>query len=218
MRVLVVEDEQDLANAIGRGLRHEGMAVDLAFEGAAALEKGGVNDYDVIVLDRDLPGVHGDDVCRELIAGGRPARLLMLTASATVGDRVEGLELGADDYLGKPFHFEELVARVRALGRRSGSPTPPQLERGGVRLDPAQRSAWRGGRGLRLTRKEFAVLEILLAAAGAVVSSEDLLEKAWDENVDPLTNAVRMTLVTLRKALGEPPLIETVVGVGYRIP
>jgi len=217
VRVLVVEDEVVLAEAIARGLRHEAIAVDLAFDGADALEKAAVNHYEVIVLDRDLPEVHGDEVCRKLAAEGGASRILMLTAAGTVDDRVEGLNLGADDYLGKPFAFSELVARVRALGRRSREPTPPVLTRYGIVLDPARREASRGGHFLRLTRKEFGVLEVLLAADGAVVSSEELLERVWDEHADPFTHTVRVTVGNLRRKLGKPPLIETVIGAGYRL-
>ena len=225
MRVLVVEDEGVLAAAIARGLRHEGMAVDLAFDGAGAIEKAGVNRYDVIVLDRDLPAVHGDEVCRTLSDGRgagspqhvHPARILMLTAAAAVEDRVDGLTIGADDYLGKPFAWDELVARVRALARRAREALPPVLERHDLRLDPARRVVTRGGEPLRLTRKEFGVLEVLMAADGAVVSSEELLERVWDEHADPFTNTVRVTVMNLRRKLGRPPLVETVVGVGYRL-
>ena len=217
MRVLVVEDESRLADAIQRGLRREGFAVDTAGDGAAALEKAAVNDYDVVVLDRDLPVVHGDDVCRTLVDEGSVARILMLTAAADVDDRVEGLTLGADDYLGKPFAFTELVARVRALGRRAQQARPPVLERAGVRLDAARRSVTRDGRPVALTRKELAVLETLLLAEGAVVSAEQLLEKVWDEHADPFTNTVRVTVMNLRRKLGDPPVVETVIGAGYRV-
>jgi DNA-binding response OmpR family regulator len=217
VRVLVVEDEAVLAKAVARGLRREGMAVDVAFDGADALEKAAVNRYQVIVLDRDLPRVHGDAVCRRLAAQGAAGRILMLTAAGTVDDRVEGLNLGADDYLGKPFAFTELVARVRALGRRSGEPTPPVLARHDVVLDRARRQARRAGRSLQLTRKELGVLEVLLAADGAVVSSEELLERVWDENADPFTHTVRVTVMHLRRKLGQPPLIDTVIGAGYRL-
>ena len=218
MRVLVVEDERVLADAIARGLRREAMAVDLSHDGAGALERIAVNRYDVVVLDRDLPVVHGDEVCRRLAAEAVSPRVLMLTASAGVDDRVEGLTLGADDYLAKPFAFAELVARVRALGRRAGPALPPVIERGGLSLDPARRVASRDGRFLRLTNKELAVLEVLLCADGAVVSAEELLERAWDEHADPFTNAVRVMMVKLRRKLGNPPVIETVPGAGYRIP
>ena len=216
MRVLVVEDEDVLADAIARGLRWEGIAVDVALDGATALKKASLASYDVIVLDRDLPGVHGDEVCRRLAGGS--VRILMLTAARAVSDRIDGLAMGADDYLPKPFAFGELVARVRALGRRAGSPTPPLLAAGDVVLDPGRRLAFRDGQRLPLARKELAVLEILLEADGAVVSAEELLERAWDDQTDPFTNVVRMTMMKLRRKLGDPPMIETVVGEGYRIP
>jgi DNA-binding response OmpR family regulator len=218
VRVLVVEDEQPLADGIAAGLRGEVMAVDVAYDGDGALERLDINDYDVVVLDRDLPVVHGDDVCRALVARGAPTRILMLTAASDLADRVEGLEIGADDYLPKPFALVELVARVRALGRRARVPAPPVLERAGIRLDPARREASRNGRPLALRAKEFLILEELLRADGAVVSAEHLLEKAWDENIDPFTHVVRVTMVTLRRKLGDPPPIETVPGAGYRIP
>ncbi|HVE46217.1 MAG TPA: response regulator transcription factor [Acidimicrobiales bacterium] len=217
MRVLVVEDEELLADAIARGLRREGMAVDVAMDGAEALEKAAVNRYEVVVLDRDLPRVHGDDVCRQLIEQTNPPRILMLTASGTVDSRVEGLMLGADDYLGKPFAFAEVVARVRALARRAQAPLPPVLARAGVTLDSARGLATRAGRPVVLARKELGVLEVLLAADGAIVSAEELLERVWDEHADPFTNTVRVTVANLRRKLGEPPLIHTVVGAGYRI-
>ena len=217
MRVLVVEDERVLADAIATGLRREAMAVDVAYDGAGALERAGVNGYDVIVLDRDLPKVHGDDVCKQLVSQRYPARIIMLTAAGELDDKVEGLSIGADDYLAKPFAFAELIARVRALARRAAAPLPPVLERAGITLDPARREVHRDGRPIELTRKEFAVLEVLLSADGAVVSSEQLLEKAWDEHIDPFTNVVRVTMMTLRKKLGDPPVIETVPGVGYRL-
>ncbi len=217
MRVLVVEDEQVLADAIARGLRREGMAVDVSHDGGAALERVAVNRYDVMVLDRDLPVVHGDDVCRRLAGDELSPCIIMLTASGGLEDRVDGLTLGADDYLAKPFAFAELVARVRALGRRSRPSLPPVLSRKGVSVDPARRVASRDGRFLRLTNKELAVLEVLLGAGGAVVSAEELLERAWDEHADPFTNAVRVTVMTLRKKLGHPPVIETVPGAGYRL-
>ncbi|WP_103342254.1 response regulator transcription factor [Amycolatopsis sp. CA-126428] len=216
MRVLLVEDEQPLAKYVAAGLRKQGFAVDVAFDGRTALDKCAVTPYDVVVLDRDLPVVHGDTVCREL-AGHGAARILMLTASGTVEDRVEGLTLGADDYLGKPFAFSELVARVRALSRRSAPAMPPVLRAGDVVLDPARRTAERAGRLLHLTPKEFGVLEHLLAAGGAVLSAETLLDKVWDEHADPFTNAVRITVGTLRRKLGDPPPIETVPSAGYRI-
>ena len=217
MRVLVVEDEQLLADAVATGLRREAMAVDVVYDGAAATERVDLNDYDVVVLDRDLPRVHGDDVCRYIVRLGKETRVLMLTASGDVSDRVEGLEIGADDYLPKPFAFRELVARVRALGRRATAPLPPVLERSGIRLDPNRREVFRGERQVHLAPKEFAVLEVLMRNAGVVVSAEQLLEKAWDENTDPFTNVVRVTVMTLRRKLGEPPVITTVPGAGYRI-
>ncbi|MEU6645452.1 response regulator transcription factor [Saccharomonospora sp. NPDC046836] len=218
MRVLVVEDEAPLAEAIARGLRREGMAVDVAFTGDEGHEKASVTRYDVVLLDRDLPGMSGDDLCKEIVTSGELTRVLMLTASGAVSDRVEGLSLGADDYLAKPFAFPELVARVRALGRRATPAAPPVLTAGDVELDPSRRTVRRAGRLVELTRKEFGVLEVLLAAGGAVVSSEDLLERVWDENADPFTTTVRVTVMTLRKKLGEPGIIETVVGSGYRVP
>jgi DNA-binding response OmpR family regulator len=215
MRVLVVEDHATLAARIGEGLRDAGMAVDVVHDGAAALADAEDSAYDVIVLDRDLPLVHGDQVCRTL-AGHHGARILMLTAAATVDDRVDGLELGADDYLGKPFAFHELVARVRALARRAPS-APPVVRRGDLTVDRARHRAVRADRALSLTRKEFGVLEMLLAADGALVSAEDLLEHVWDANADPFSNIVSVTLARLRRKLGAPPLIETVVGKGYRM-
>jgi DNA-binding response OmpR family regulator len=217
VRVLVVEDHAKLALAVAAVLRREGMAVDVAFDGEDALAKTAVSRYDVIVLDRDLPGRHGDDVCQALVAEGTGNRLLMLTASATIEDRVEGLDLGADDYLPKPFNIAELVARVRALGRRSGHAVPPVLVHGDLRLDPARRLATRDGRSLDLTPKELAVLELLLAAQGTVVSAEELLERVWDEAANPFTNTVKMTVSRLRAKLGDPPVITTVAQAGYRI-
>ena len=217
MRVLLVEDHERLAEAVAMGLRREGMAVDVVFDGHGALEHAAAARYDVIVLDRDLPGVHGDEVCRRLAAGRGQSRVLMLTAASAVQDRVEGLGLGADDYLPKPFVFAELVARIRALGRRSAAPLPPTLERGDLSLDPARRVAVRGGRLLMLSRKEFAVLECLLAADGTVVSAEQLLERVWDEFADPFTATVKTTIRRLRGKLGDPPLIQTVREGGYRI-
>ncbi|MFY1660395.1 response regulator transcription factor [Micromonospora sp. WMMD1274] len=217
MRVLVVEDERNLADAIARGLRKRGMAVDVAYDGDAGHEAAFVTRYDVVILDRDLPGVHGDRICADLAVSGALTRVLMLTASGTVADRVEGLQLGADDYLAKPFAFDELVARVQALGRRATPAAPPVLEVGDLVLDPARRVVSRGGVPLDLTNKEFGVLAELLKARGAVVSSEELLERVWDANTDPFTTIVRVTVMTLRKKLGEPPLIDTVVGAGYRI-
>ena len=217
MRVLVVEDHARLALAIAAVLRREGMATDIAFDGNDALAKTAVSRYDVIVLDRDLPGRHGDDVCQTLIAGGTDSRVLMLTASATIEDRVEGLGLGADDYLPKPFNIAELVARIRALARRSRPALPPVLVHGDLRLDSARQLATRGGRALELSPKELAVLELLLAAQGSVVSAEDLLERVWDEAANPFTNAVKMTISRLRAKLGDPPVITTVAQAGYRI-
>jgi DNA-binding response OmpR family regulator len=218
MRVLVVEDEELLADTIGVGLRRESMAVDVVYDGDAALERLAVNDYDVLVLDRDLPVVHGDDVCKAVVESGAEVRVLMLTAAGDVADRVGGLGLGADDYLPKPFAFAELVARVRALGRRTRRAAPPVLTRAGIRLDPNRREVYRDDHYVPLTRKEFAVLEELLRADGAVISAEQLLERAWDENADPFTNVVRVTIMTLRRKLGEPQPVRTVPGVGYQIP
>ncbi len=217
MRVLVVEDHRRLATALAEGLRREGMAVDLAFDGAAALRQVAINRYDVVVLDRDLPGVHGDQVCRSLLADGVLTRVLMLTAASTIRDRVEGLDLGADDYLGKPFELIELVARVRALARRAVTPIAPVLVRGDVSLDPSRRVAFRGPRRLELSPKEFAVLECLLVADGRVLSAEELLERVWDEQMNPFTTTVKTTMGRLRGKLGDPPLIETVREGGYRI-
>ncbi len=217
MRVLVVEDHPRLAATVATVLRREGMAVDVAFDGREALARTALTTYDVVVLDRDLPAVHGDEVCRSLVGAGYPSAVLMLTAAGTLEDRVRGLGIGADDYLPKPFHVTELVARVRALARRSRRAVPPTLVHGDLRLDSARRLVTRGGRPITLSPKEFAVLEVLLGAAGAVVSSEEILERAWDDATDPFTNAVRMTVSRLRAKLGEPPVIETVVPVGYRI-
>jgi DNA-binding response OmpR family regulator len=217
MRVLVVEDHRRLAEAVAAGLRDEGMAVDVAFDGRDALDRVALARYDVLVLDRDLPGLHGDEVCKALAAGRCPARMLMLTAASTVADRVDGLGLGADDYLPKPFDFAELVARIRALGRRSSAPLPPVLSHGEVSVDPARRFAFRAGRRLALTPKEFSVLECLLAAQGTLVSAEELLERVWDENTDLFTTTVKTTVGRLRAKLGEPPLIQTVREGGYRI-
>jgi len=216
MRVLVVEDDGELAEAIAAGLRLEGMAVDTALDGDAALERALVNDYDVIVLDRDLPGVHGDEVCATL-AGTVRARILLLTAAGTIADRVAGLGRGADDYLPKPFAFAELIARIRALGRRSHPAVPPVLTAKGITLDPARRLATRYGRILDLGPKELAVLELLMAAGGRAVSAEELLERGWDEMADPFSTAVKVTVSRLRRKLGEPTVIETVAQAGYRI-
>jgi DNA-binding response OmpR family regulator len=226
VRVLIAEDEPRLAAALARGLRRAGYGVDVALDGRAALERTAVVDYDAVLLDRDLPEVHGDDVCRQLVGGrahagaGRgagPPRILMLTAAGDVRDRVEGIDLGADDYLSKPFSFAELLARLRALARRDGRSLPPVLERGGVRLDPARREVARDGTPVALSPKEFGVLEVLLRADGAVVSAEELLTRVWDEHVDPFSNTVRVTVMNLRRKLGEPAVVETVIGAGYRI-
>ncbi len=217
MRVLVVEDHEVLGRTVGLGLRREGMAVDVVLDGTDALDRLAVNRYDVVVLDRDLPGVHGDEVCRRMADEGATARVLMLTASGSVEDRVAGLEIGADDYLAKPFEFAELVARVRALGRRTPNALPTRYEWGDLLLDPARRLASRSGRTLSLSHKEFAVLEHLLAADGQVVSSEELLERVWDEAIDPFTTTVKTTILRLRNKLGQPPVIETVRAGGYRI-
>ena len=215
MRVLVVEDEELMAEAVATVLRRTGMAVYIASDGGVALEKAAINRYDVVVLDRDLPVVHGDDVCRTLVSSSA-ARILMLTASTAVPERVDGLNLGADDYLGKPFSFAELVARVQALGRRSQPALPPLLVHGDLTLDRGRRLVTRAGKPVSLSRKEFGVLDVLLSAQGAVVTTEDLLEKVWDEFTDPFTNTVRVTVMSLRRKLGEPPIIETVTGAGYR--
>ena len=217
MRVLVAEDFRVLAAAIGTGLRREGMAVDVVLDGDDALEHLAVTRYDVVVLDRDLPGTHGDEVCRKIVADRAGSRVLMLTAASTIRDRVDGLGLGADDYLTKPFDFAELVARVRALGRRSAAALPPVLESGDLTLDPSRRTAFRAGRRLDLSPKEFAVLECLLASAGRVVSAEELLERAWDEAADPFTTAVKTAIRRLRAKLGDPPVIHTERSGGYRI-
>ncbi len=218
VRVLVVDDQALLADAVAEALRQASIAVDVAYDGAAALDRIGVNSYDVVVLDRDLPEVHGDDVCAEIVAAGSGTRVLMLTAASTVPDRVAGLAMGADDYLPKPFDLTELLARVRALSRRSGPARGPVLVRAGLRLDPHAREVRRGDRLIPLSRKEFAVLEELLRAEGGAVSTEELLERAWDENADPFTNVVRVTMLNLRRKLGAPPVINTVHGIGYQIP
>ena len=217
VRVLIAEDEPRIAGAVARGLRREGMAVDIAGDGAAALYKARVVPYDVIVLDRDLPELHGDEVCRTLAAEQPETKVLMLTAARSTDDLVAGLALGADDYLPKPFRFAELVARLRALARRAGAARPPVLTAADVLLDPARRTATRAGRPLDLSPKEFAVLEALLSAQGDVVGLDELVERAWDEQLDPLSNTVRMTVMTLRRKLGDPPLVETVRGSGYRV-
>jgi len=213
----VVEDQTELADSVARVLRREGMAVDVAYDGAAALERTDVVEYDVVVLDRDLPGVHGDEVCRTLVAREAASRVLMLTASGTIAERVEGLGLGADDYLPKPFAYAELVARIRAVGRRTRPAAPPILLHGDLRLDPAQRSATRAGARLSLSPKEFAVLEYLLTGQGRVISAEELLDRVWDEAADPFTTTVKATINRLRTKLGDPPLIQTVARAGYRI-
>jgi DNA-binding response OmpR family regulator len=217
MRVLLVEDQVELAQTLAVGLRREGIAVDMAHDGRGALAHVAVTDYDVLVLDRDLPDVSGDEVCRTLVQDGRESRILMLTAAGSVEDCVGGLRIGADDYMAKPFAFAELVARIRALGRRSGSPLAPVLERGDLRVDPAHRSASRDGQPLALTPKELALLEYLLCAEGRVVSAEELLERVWDENANPFTTTVKVTVRRLRAKLGDPPVIETVPRGGYRI-
>jgi DNA-binding response OmpR family regulator len=217
MRVLVVEDHKELAATIAVGLRREGMAVDIVFDGEDALRHAARDSYEVIVLDRDLPKIHGDDVCRALVARGSRSRVLMLTAADSIEDRVDGLGLGADDYLPKPFAFAELVARIRALARRSETVRSPLLMRGDLRLDTVQRVASRGGRRLELSGKELAVLEVLLAAGGAPVTTRELLASGWDEYVDPDGNVVKVTISRLRRKLGDPPMIETVPHAGYRI-
>jgi DNA-binding response OmpR family regulator len=217
MRVLVVEDHEELAETVARVLRREGMAVDVALDGRQALSRTSVIDYDVVVLDRDLPGLHGDEVCRTLVANGQQGSVLMLTAAGTIANRVEGLNLGADDYLPKPFAFAELIARIRALARRSQPPVPPVLIHRDLQLDPAQRQATRAGERLPLSPKELAVLEHLLTARGRVVSAEELLERVWDEAADPFSTTVKTTINRLRSKLGDPPLIQTVPHGGYRI-
>jgi DNA-binding response OmpR family regulator len=217
VRVLVVEDEPILADSIAEWLRREAFAVDVVYDGDAALERLAVNDYDVLVLDRDIPRVHGDEVCRSVVSTGVATRVLMLTAASAVRDRVAGLSLGADDYLSKPFAFVELSARVHALLRRTRPAAPPVLERAGLRIDPARREVSRDGRGISLANKEFALLTELVRADGAVVSTEQLLEKVWDEHIDPFTNVVRVTMMKLRRKLGDPQIVETVSGIGYRI-
>lgn len=217
MRVLVVEDEQHLADAVARGLRRNGIAVDVAYDGISGHHEASTTRYDVVVLDRDLPGMHGDRICAQLAAAGSLTRILMLTASSTLAARVQGLNLGADDYLAKPFAFDELVARVQALGRRTAPLAPPVLRIADVEVDMATRQSSRGGRSLELTHKEFGLLAELLRADGALVSTEDLLDRVWDAHADPFTTTVRVTIGTLRRKLGEPGLIENVPKVGYRI-
>ncbi|MGW1053594.1 response regulator transcription factor [Streptomyces sp. NPDC002521] len=217
MRVLVVEDELYLAEAVQAGLRLQAIASDIVGDGDSALERLSVNEYDVVVLDRDIPGTHGDDVCRIIVERQLGCRVLMLTAASHLREKFAGFEVGADDYLTKPFDLKELVVRLRSLARRPRQSTPPVLECAGIQLDPFRREVFRSGRYVSLTRKQFAVLEILMTAQGGVVSAETLLERAWDENADPFTNAVRITISTLRKRLGEPSAIHTVPGVGYRL-
>jgi DNA-binding response OmpR family regulator len=217
VRVLVIEDDEEMARAVTVGLRRARMAVDTALDGPSGLERALVNDYDVIVLDRDLPGMHGDEVCAELIDAGCRSRMLMLTAAATTEDLVDGLGLGADDYLPKPFDFPVLVARIGALARRTHPAVPPVLRHGDVVVDSAQRRAWRGGRLLELAPKEFGVLELLLASEGRAISAEELLERVWDDAADPFTKTVKVTISRLRAKLGDPQIIETVAKSGYRI-
>jgi two-component system, OmpR family, response regulator VanR len=217
VRILLAEDEPRVAAAVARGLRGHGAAVDVAPDGAAALFNARVHPYDVLLLDRDLPEVHGDDVCRTLRREQPGLKILMLTAARSTDELVEGLSLGADDYLAKPFRFAELVARVHALSRRAGTAQPPVLRHGDLELDPARRTATRAGRDLNLSPKEFGVLEALLRADGAVVTAEQLLERVWDANVDPFTNTVRMTVMKLRRKLGDPAVLHTVPGAGYRL-
>ena len=217
MRLLIIEDEPALASSLERGLRQRGFAVDVATDGASGLEKGLVNDYDVVLLDRDLPRIHGDDVCAQLISAKRSARILMLTAASTLDDLVAGFSLGADDYLAKPFQFAELVARIQALLRRTGGPTSIVLQHGDIVVDAGRAEARRGGQLIALTARELAVLELLVRADGRVVSSEELLEHAWDEHADPFTTSVRVIMSRLRAKLGEPPAIATVIGKGYRL-
>jgi DNA-binding response OmpR family regulator len=217
MRVLVIEDDAELAQTIASGLRTVQMAVDVALDGRAGLSRALINDYDVIVLDRDLPELHGDDVCRQLIESESRSRVLMLTAAASTHELVGGLALGADDYLGKPFEFDELVARIGALTRRAQPLVPPVLHQGDLTLDTAERRAYRAGRLLQLAPKEFGVLELLLSAQGRCVSSEELLARVWDEEADPFTHAVKITVSRLRAKLGDPPVIDTVARSGYRI-
>jgi len=217
MRVLIVEDEVFLAEALQAGLRHESIAADVAGNGDDALELIAVNDYDVVVLDRDIPGTHGDEVCAVIVRDHPATRVLMLTAASALREKVEGFVLGADDYLTKPFDLEELIVRLHALARRPDAALPPVLEVGGLRLDPFRQEAYRDGRYLKLTRKQFAVLRLLMQADGGVVSAETMLEKVWDGDADPFTSAPKVTMSTLRKALGSPDIIETVSGVGYRL-
>jgi DNA-binding response OmpR family regulator len=217
VRVLVVEDDAEMAEAIGIGLRREDMVVDVALDGRSGLARANENDYDVIVLDRDLPGIHGDRVCAELVDAGCRSRVLMLTAAGTTDDLVDGLDRGADDYLAKPFDFPVLVARIGALYRRAQPALPPVMRHHDLEVDRARRQAWRAGHQLQLSPKEFGVLELLLASGGRAVSTEELLERVWDETADPFTNAVKITVSRLRAKLGDPPIIATVARAGYRI-
>jgi two-component system, OmpR family, response regulator VanR len=217
MRVLLVEDEPYMADAVRDGLRLEAIAVDVAGDGGTALELLSVNAYDIAVLDRDIPGPSGDEIAERIVAGGSGIPILMLTAADRIDDKASGFGLGADDYLTKPFELKELVLRLRALDRRRAHSRPPVRELVGLRVDPFRREVYRDGRYVALTRKQFAVLEVLVTADGGVVSAEELLERAWDQNADPFTNAVRITVSGLRKRLGEPPIIATVPGAGYRI-
>jgi two-component system response regulator VanR len=217
MRVLIVEDEPYMAEAIRDGLRLEAIAADIAGDGETALELLSINAYDIAVLDRDVPGPTGDEIAERIVASGTGMPILMLTAADRLDDKATGFELGADDYLTKPFELRELVLRLRALDRRRAHSRPPVHEIGGLRLDPFRRQVFRDGRYVALTRKQFAVLEVLVAADGGVVSAEELLTRAWDENANPFTNAVRITVSGLRKRLGEPSIVATVAGVGYRI-
>lgn len=217
MRVLIVEDERFLAEALQTGLRREAIAADVALDGDEALRRIQVTEYDIVILDRDVPGTHGDEIAAILARRHPTVRILMLTAAARLADKVGGFELGADDYMTKPFELEELVVRLRSLARRPPAAGPPVMEHGDLRVDPFRREAYRAGRRLNLTRKQFAVLELLVQADGGVVSAETMLEKVWDENADPFSSAPRVTMSTLRKALGPPDPIVTVTGVGYRL-
>ncbi|MFS4507537.1 response regulator transcription factor [Clavibacter sp. Sh2141] len=217
MRVLIVEDEPLLAASLRDGLRLEAITADIAPDGERAMEALAENPYDVMLLDRDIPGIDGDEVARRVVAAGIPCRIVMVTAAARLHEKVRGFELGADDYITKPFELKEVVMRLRAIGRRSAAAAPPVLEHAGLRLDPFRREVYRDGRYVAVTRKQFQVLEVLLQARGGVISAETLLERAWDENADPFTNAVRITISSLRKRLGDPWLIHTVAGVGYRL-
>ncbi len=218
MRVLVVEDEPEFANTIAEGLRDQGMAVDVAYDGLHAATKLNLTPYDVVVLDRDLPGIHGDTLCHMITDSEQPAMILMLTAAGNAAERVAGLALGADDYLPKPFHFPELLLRIRALARRKPAARNRTLKAAGIELDPIGRTASRNGQQLDLSAKEFAVLEALMKASPGALSTERLLEQAWDENTDPFTNTVRVTIARLRRKLGEPQIIQNTAGIGYRIP